>query len=386
MDEYVEQTLHPADQTCLAAYQPGSLRTLKQHDRSTRASLTLRELREGINQQMSIYSIAPENLKPEPNSAYFALPAAAARTAPLTDAASAALAGALTKAASKQTYYTIRYLVDRDRVANAYRAYAYFRWLDDQLDRVDAPDAERIALIERQQALLQALDLGIVPSDLCAEEQLLFTLIGSDPRPHSGLRAYIDHMMAVMVFDTHRRDRLISAQELADYSHHLAAAVTEALHYFIGHCCFAPTGSTRYLAVTAAHITHMLRDTGDDLAAGYYNIPREYLEQHGIEPWALQRADALDGDAYRAWVADRVALARAYFNAGRQYLAQVGSLRCRAAGYAYVARFEGVLDTIERDGYRLRAEYNQRKTLRGGLNMGWSTLSMLLHSLTRGYA
>ena len=81
-----------------------------------------------------------------------------------------------------------------------------------------------------------------------------------------------------------------------------------------------------------------------------------------------------------------MALARAYFNAGRQYLAQVGSLRCRAAGYAYVARFEGVLDTIERDGYRLRAEYNQRKTLRGGLNMGWSTLSMLLHSLTRGYA
>ena len=335
---------------------------------------------------MSIYSIASENLKPEPNSAYFAFPAAAARTAPLTDAASAALAGALTKAASKQTYYTIRYLVDRDRVANAYRAYAYFRWLDDQLDRVDAPDAERIALIERQQALLQALDLGIVPSDLCAEEQLLFTLIGSDPRPHSGLRAYIDHMMAVMVFDTHRRDRLISAQELADYSHHLAAAVTEALHYFIGHCCFAPTGSTRYLAVTAAHITRH--------AARHRRRSGSRLLQHParISGAARHRAVGapagggigrrrLPGMGCGSGGAGARLLQRrsAVFGAGR-------SLRCRAAGYAYVARFEGVLDTIERDGYRLRAEYNQRKTLRGGLNMGWSTLSMLLHSLTRGYA
>ena len=43
------------------------------------------------------------------------------------------------------------------------------------------------------------------------------------------------------------------------------------------------------------------------------------------------------------------------------------------AGFAYIARFEGVLNTIERDGYHLRAEYNERKTLRGGLGMGWST-------------
>ena len=47
---------------------------------------------------------------------------------------SQALAASITKAASKQTYYTIRFLVDRERVKNAYRAYAYFRWVDDTLD------------------------------------------------------------------------------------------------------------------------------------------------------------------------------------------------------------------------------------------------------------
>ena len=45
-----------------------------------------------------------------------------------------ALAPSITKAASRQTYYTIRFLVDRERVADAYRAYAYFRWVDDTLD------------------------------------------------------------------------------------------------------------------------------------------------------------------------------------------------------------------------------------------------------------
>ncbi len=43
-------------------------------------------------------------------------------------------AATLTKIASKQTYYTIRFLVDRARVEDAFRAYAYFRWVDDVLD------------------------------------------------------------------------------------------------------------------------------------------------------------------------------------------------------------------------------------------------------------
>ena len=43
-------------------------------------------------------------------------------------------ASSITKAASKQTYYTIRFLVDRERVDDAYRAYGYFRWVDDVLD------------------------------------------------------------------------------------------------------------------------------------------------------------------------------------------------------------------------------------------------------------
>ncbi len=55
-------------------------------------------------------------------------------------------AESITRSASKQTYYTIGFLVDRERVADAYRAYAYFRWVDDTLDEgfVSADETTRL--------------------------------------------------------------------------------------------------------------------------------------------------------------------------------------------------------------------------------------------------
>jgi phytoene/squalene synthetase len=199
---------------------------------------------------------------------------------------------------------------------------------------------------------------------------MLADLIRGDREKNSGLQSYIRNMMAVMVFDAERRGRLISQEELVEYTRWLATAVTEALHYFIGHDCASPRGEARYLAVTAAHITHMLRDTLDDTGAGYFNLPLEFIKLHRIDPRDVQSA------LYRTWVQSRVKLARACFEAGRNYLAQVENPRCRMAGYAYTARFEGVLDAIELDGYRLRSGYPECKSLTAGMRMGWSVLSL----------
>jgi hypothetical protein len=75
-----------------------------------------------------------------------------------------------------------------------------------------------------------------------------------------------------------------------------------------------------------------------------------------------------------------VQLAREYFKAGKDYFARVQNPRCRLACYAYIARFEWLLDTIEREGYLLRPQYNERKSARTGLWMGWLTLSSMFHS------
>jgi phytoene/squalene synthetase len=292
------------------------------------------------------------------------------------------LASAMTREASSQTYYTIRFLVDRPLVDDAYRAYAYFRWLDDVLDAEaptgsvasDVERAERRRFLDRQQSLLDRCLRGGVPRDANRHEAMLVELVRHTEPMDAGLEAYLRNMMLVMDFDVRRRGRLVSHAELNEYTGWLATAVTEAMHYFIGNGAGAPHDETRYAAVSGAHILHMLRDTDVDVRAGYFNIPKELLETHSIGP-----AD-VDTDAYRAWVEDRVRLARAHFEAGRAYFARIESSRHRLAGLAYMARFEWLIETLEREGFRLRARYADGRSLATGLRMSWRVLTGMIGS------
>jgi phytoene/squalene synthetase len=289
------------------------------------------------------------------------------------------LAQAITRAASRQTYYTICLLVDRPLVEDAYRAYAYFRWVDDVLD-ADTPsgsdwgEAERSAslqFVRRQRWLLEACLRGEGPRVADPHEAMLVELVrglgalgtltpesGPTCPGGSGLEAYLHHMMRVMEFDARRRGRLVSQEELDAYTGWLAIGVTEAVAHFIGSDAAAPRDKARYLAASGAHILHMLRDTHTDVRAGYYNIPREVLASQRIAP------QDIGSEAYRAWVQGRVQLARNQLDAGRGYLARIANRRYRLAGLAYVARFEWLIETLERDGYRLRPRYG------GGLGVG----------------
>jgi phytoene/squalene synthetase len=284
---------------------------------------------------------------------------------------SAMLAESITKSASKQTYYTIRFFADRDHAADAFRAYGYFRWVDDVIDAETNSSAERIAFAQRQQSLLDTCYRSVVPENLSPEEWMLVDLVRYDNEKNSGLQIYLRNMMDVMLFDAKRRGQIVSQAELSEYSRKLAVAVTEALYYFIGHNEPTPQHEARYLAVTAAHIVHMLRDAMEDVEAGYFNIPREVLAQRGISP------QDVTSDIYREWVCGRVQLAREYFKAARECTAQVKNLRCRLAGFLYTARFEWILNAIECDHYRLRCEYPERKSLQAGLWMVWSALSTI---------
>lgn len=281
-------------------------------------------------------------------------------------------ASTITRASSKQSYYTIRFLVDRPLVESAYQSYGYFRWVDDIIDTDSCSKSERKAFLQRQKNLLEKCYSGESPQDITIQEKMLVELVQQNPDTNSGLAAYLRNMMQVMEFDASRRGRLISQNELNEYTRWLATAVTEAMHYFIGNGCYAPQDGRRYLAVTAAHITHMLRDAIEDAQAGYFNIPREVLEAGHIEPQDVH------SNAYQAWVKKRVKLARLYFETGRDYIRSTQSLRCRLAGFAYTARFEWVLDTIEKEGYRLRENYDDRKRLGSGLKMSWHTLSSMI--------
>jgi len=262
----------------------------------------------------------------------------------------------VTRAASKQTYFTIRFLVEPARRHAAFCAYAYFRWVDDTLDAPDHRPVEearrdRIGFLERQQALLERCLCGDAPADVAGNEAMLVDLLQPGRGPRDALETYLRQMMRVMDFDVRRRGRLVTAGELEQYTAWLATAVTEAMHHFLGDGTYEPYDETRYLAVTGAHILHMLRDTYADLDAGYFNVPREVLQANRIRPTDV------DTDAYRSWVRERTRLARTCLDAGRTYFQRVDSWRHRLAGLAYIARFEWLLAQLEQDRFLVRPDY-----------------------------
>jgi phytoene/squalene synthetase len=273
----------------------------------------------------------------------------------------------ITKAGSKQTYYTFRLLADRDRVQAGLQSYAYFRWLDNLLDCGSGTKSEKVELIKRQQSLLEGVMQGYSPDNVSAEEQMLMDLLQNDTKENSGLQIYLRNMMAVMAFDTERCGRMISDEELTQYTHMLSTAVTELLFYLIGHEDAPTSLENRYAAVKGAHVTHMLRDMVEDISNGYINIPAETLLEQHIS------IDKIHDLPFRKWVYRRVKLARQYFLDGRQYIAKVKSFRCRLAGFAYLSRFEWMIRAIEKDHYNLRPEYPERKSLKAGLWMIWRT-------------
>ena len=293
--------------------------------------------------------------------------------------ATAALARSITLSNSKQSYYTILLLVDKDLVDDCFRAYAYFRWADDIIDQEAQSREDTITFIECQKELVERLYKNKRPGNLSPEEEIIADLISHDRGENSGLRSFIQNFLAVLEFDAHRRGRFISQDELTWYSNCLGKSVTDAIQYFIQNGHPYPEDQSHYLAATAAHVTHMLRDMIHDLANGYINIPREYLESNGMYP------EDVDNPRFHAWVRERVALAREYFRDGKRYLAGLDVLRCKIAGYWYIARFECVLDAIEKDGYVLRTQYDKRRKSFTWFKLGWLAVSLTLRHFLRRF-
>jgi phytoene/squalene synthetase len=295
----------------------------------------------------------------------------------LVNESTADLARSITQTGSKQAFFTGRLMIDRDLVDDFYRAYAYFRWADDVVDASTQSDKHGIDFIRRQRELIDSLYKGERAGDLVPEEEIIADLINHDREEDSGLQSFIRYMFAIIEFDAYRKGQLIGEEELTWYSNSLAKSVTDGIQYFINNGHPYPESDSRYSAATGAHIAHLLRDTLPDTADGFINIPAEYLEEHDITP------EDVDSDPYRAWVRERVEEARQYLFEGKRYLDELEVLRCKIAGYWYCARFEAVLDTIERDGYRLRADYEERSKLSTWLKISWLGVIVSYRHITR---
>lgn len=291
--------------------------------------------------------------------------------------ATVALAHSITKDGSKQSYYSLKYLADKQLADDALGAYAYFRWVDDFVDDLCPTKSERLAFIQRQKELIDQLYERACPSGLSPEEEILAQIIGHDQATNSKLQSYIRNMFAITEFDAHRKGRLISQKELDWYTNSLAKAVIDHLQHFICHEYPYPTEASRYTAAKGAHVAHMLRDMLADIANDYFNIPKEYLEANDINPHDTH------SPAFRAWVRERVMLARRLFDDGKQYLDGLRTLRYKVVGCWYCARYVGVLDAIEREDYILRPAYDERHKPRSWLRCLWLGNTVALRHLVQ---
>lgn len=275
----------------------------------------------------------------------------------------AKLAKSITRSASKQSYYTAKFMVDMELVNDFYRAYAYFRWVDDIIDETPLSLEERTLFILSQRKLIDSLYKNEKTLELSRGEQIISDLIKHDKEKNSKLQSFIRNMFAIVEFDAHRKDELISVEQLEWYSNCLAKSVTDGLQYFIGNGHSYPSAKNQYQAAKAAHIMHLLRDMVTDIENGFINIPREYLVANDLNPTQI------DHPAMRLWVKGRVNLARQYFREGNEYLNGLKVLRCKIVGQWYCARFEKVLKKIERDDYLLCNSYNERRRGSGVFKM-----------------
>lgn len=288
---------------------------------------------------------------------------------------SANLARSITRSGSIQTYFTAKLMVDKDLVDDFFRSYAYFRWIDDVIDVSSKSDEERITFISNQRSLIDKLYEKGPVADLSPEEKILQDLINNDRGENSGLQSFIRNMFAIIEFDAMRKGRLISETELDWYVNTLGKSVTDGLLYFIGNGTQYPVSDNKYQAGIAAHISHLLRDMHQDDLDGFINIPQEYLIKKNITH------KDMDDPAFKDWVRKRVELARGFFIEGKKYLNELDVLRCKIVGYWYCARFEVVLDTIERDAYTLRKGYHERRRISTWLKILWLGLSLSFQHL-----
>jgi phytoene/squalene synthetase len=275
------------------------------------------------------------------------------------------LAKKITKDSSVQTYWTTKFLVDRDKQEDSFKAYAYLRWIDDQIDEKLKTKIEGDQFMQRQKQIIQAAYEGGKIPKLADEERMVVELIIKNKTNNPLLKSFLVNFIEVIDFDAGRKHKHVTTDKLEWYSDLVAKAVTDGIMHFIDHDAQLPTTGEKYLAARGAHITHMLRDMYEDEEEGFINVPGEYLKQHNLKPLDVDKPD------YRLYVKERVEMARKHLNEGKKYIDRLRGLRVKIAAYWYCARFEPILDVIERDNYRLREDYDQYKGLQSRLRAIW---------------
>lgn len=229
-----------------------------------------------------------------------------------------------------------------------YVLYSYFRWLDDFVDERSRSERERREFISGQDSVIR----GLYRSRSTDRNGLIGRIVQHDLDGGCRLKPLILTMLDTFRFDLKRANRVVSFDELQDYSRNLGSAYAGLLLCFV-----EPTYKRQEedsLLAHACHLVHMLRDFEKDRKLGYINISQEEMEEHNI------RLSQIEDERFEEWLKDRIKTIQRYFLKGKAKLNENPVLRLKLIGHLYCFRYETVLRQIREAGYRLKDSYSLR--------------------------
>ena len=236
--------------------------------------------------------------------------------------------------------------------------YAYFRWLDDQIDAPDISKFKAELCIQKQNKLISLFVDGIDTNkdNLNPYEKMLILLLTLDKQLGSHLRSNILEMFAALEFDVIRRNKYCNGNSLNDYSRKIGGSFTE----FILICTTRKTINVKTiecfrLAGYAAHNIHLLRDFYEDLQLGYINISREDIIKFGFENHDLKSVDI------NPWVRFRVQICKQYIHDCFIIIKSINSLKVYFLFLIISAPYVFFAQKIEENNYELHTYHENAK-------------------------
>lgn len=261
-------------------------------------------------------------------------------SAALDPEAAAARAEAIVRNSGTSFFWGMRMLPPERRRA-MYAVYAFCRAVDDIVDEPGDP-AEQQARLDAWRSELDRLYAGQTPGDPIA--QALLPAIRRFELPKVEFLAVI----AGMEMDLDRRNVAPALADLQLYCRRVAGAVG-----LLSIRCFgADEPEAAELAVVlgeALQLTNILRDLGEDAAAGRLYLPAELLDRHGIA--ARQPETVLDDPRLPAVCRELASLARGRYAEARFLFARCDGRRLRPVTLM-IAAYEPLLDCLEATGWR----------------------------------
>lgn len=258
-----------------------------------------------------------------------------------------------------RTYYLATLLLPPARRPYVWALYGFARYADEIVDDVSGPSADRAARFEAwSTARLAEFGRGS-SEDEVGRAAVHTARTWGIPVEHT--EAFLASMRADLTVTTYP-----TFDDLLGYMHGSAAVIgLQMLPLLRPADPQEAAGPARALGI-AFQLTNFIRDVGEDLTRGRLYLPTEDLDAHDVTRDDLEAGEITE--PIRNLMAFQIDRARSWYAAAAPGAAMLHP-DSRPCIEAATTLYRGILDEIERDGYRVldrRASVPLRKRIRVG--------------------